>query len=140
MTYITSFLVISVQAVKANPLAVLFWKGVGMKKKPRADHVGRERGIFTHNKTILRNTATVCALCGMPLDKTIKYPDPMSISIDHIIPLSLGGKSTIDNLQAAHLICNKQKGNRLFNVDKDKKDFEMKQTLTIPQYVDWSSV
>lgn len=92
-------------------------------RRNRPDMDGNERGIYLHNKNILRKTATVCALCGMPFDKTLKYPHPMSISIDHIIPVTLGGKSTIDNLQATHLICNKSKGKKvLFKITDSKED------------------
>jgi 5-methylcytosine-specific restriction endonuclease McrA len=34
----------------------------------------------------------------------------MSLSIDHIIPRSQGGSHKIDNLRAAHLLCNSQRG------------------------------
>jgi len=55
-------------------------------KRNRPDFDGIERGIYAHNKAILRKTATVCALCGLPLDKSLKYPNPMSVSIDHVLP------------------------------------------------------
>ena len=53
-----------------------------------------------------------CAPCGDTLDREIAWPHPMSKSIDHIIPLALGGGSTQDNLQWAHLFCNQSKGAR----------------------------
>lgn len=109
-------------------------------KRNRPDFDGNERGIYNHNKAILRKTATSCALCGMPLDKTLKYPDPMSISIDHIIPIALGGKSTLGNLQATHLICNKNKGKKIISLNKKE---QLKETKSIqfesPQYIDWKS-
>lgn len=104
------------------------------QKNTRPDHTGNEQGIFKHNKSILRKTSTVCALCGMPLDKTLKYPNPMSITIDHIIPVALGGKSTIDNLQATHWICNRQKGTKILTEPQP-----IKKESVIPQYIDWSS-
>lgn len=101
---------------------------------------GKEQGIYKHNRAILRKTSTVCALCGMPLDKTLKFPHPMSISIDHIIPVAVGGRSTIDNLQATHLICNKSKGKKiLFNANKNEEYVPPERTKTIPQYIDWSN-
>lgn len=36
----------------------------------------------------------------------------MSASLDHVVPLSLGGAHTPENTQASHLICNGRKGNR----------------------------
>lgn len=37
---------------------------------------------------------------------------PGADSADHIIPRSLGGSDTLDNLAPAHLWCNKKRGNR----------------------------
>lgn len=114
------------------------------KKRNRPDYDGNERGIFAHNKAILQKTSMVCALCGMPFDKTLKYPHPLSISIDHIIPVALGGRSTLDNLQATHLVCNKEKGKKLLNLSKnEQKTAESDQKMqkmcdSIPQYLDWT--
>lgn len=55
----------------------------------------------------------VCQLCGDPVDRTLKGPDPMSKSLDHIVPLSWPeGTHTEDNVQLAHLRCNLRKGAR----------------------------
>ena len=54
----------------------------------------------------------VCGICGGKVDKTLKRPDTMSASIDHIIALSNGGTHTWGNVQCAHLTCNVAKGNR----------------------------
>lgn len=52
----------------------------------------------------------ICALCGGELDASVSYPDPMSKSLDHIIPLARGGTHTLNNVQWAHLVCNLRKG------------------------------
>jgi len=46
-----------------------------------------------------------CALTGLPVD----YNDANSYQLDHIIPVSNGGESTIENLQIIHPIINKMK-------------------------------
>ena len=46
-----------------------------------------------------------CGICGDQLAG--------EIHIDHIIPRALGGPDTLDNLQAAHAVCNLRKGARL---------------------------
>lgn len=54
----------------------------------------------------------ICQLCGTPVDARLKWPHPYSVSLDHIVPLSLGGMHSYDNVQCAHLRCNCQKGNK----------------------------
>ena len=52
----------------------------------------------------------VCYLCGLLIDMNLVWPDPMSKSIDHIVPLARGGSHTMDNLAPTHLHCNLEKG------------------------------
>lgn len=54
----------------------------------------------------------ICGLCGKPVRVKLRWPDPMSGSADHIIPLFLGGDDTRANKQLAHLSCNQSKGVR----------------------------
>lgn len=54
-----------------------------------------------------------CQLCLLPIDPSNAWPDPMSASIDHVIPLSRGGAHTMANVQSAHLGCNCSKGAKL---------------------------
>lgn len=56
----------------------------------------------------------LCGICGKVIDKSIKHPHPLSLSLDHILPISRGGLHTIDNVQVAHMSCNSKKGNRKF--------------------------
>lgn len=48
--------------------------------------------------------------CGEPIDRSLKYPDPMSPSLDHITPLARGGKHEQSNIQWMHVRCNVIKG------------------------------
>ena len=52
----------------------------------------------------------LCGICGDPIDRDLPYPDPLSKSVDHIVPLSKGGAHEQSNLQWAHLVCNNRKG------------------------------
>jgi hypothetical protein len=45
--------------------------------------------------------------------RDLKYPDPRFPSIDHIVPLSLGGDDTAANKRASHLRCNVARGNQM---------------------------
>lgn len=53
-----------------------------------------------------------CGLCSKRIDRRRSYPDPLSATIDHLVPLAAGGIHTRANLQAAHLRCNVAKGAR----------------------------
>lgn len=53
-----------------------------------------------------------CRLCMQPIDPEIAWPNPMSPSVDHVIPLSRGGAHAMHNVQSAHLGCNSSKGDR----------------------------
>ena len=55
----------------------------------------------------------VCGICGDVLDDAVEYPDPMSKSMDHIIPVARGGTHSQENLQWAHLRCNIRKSDRV---------------------------
>lgn len=54
----------------------------------------------------------ICMLCGRPVDKHVRWPDELSASLDHNVPLVAGGLHTRANCQLAHLICNIRKGGR----------------------------
>lgn len=54
-----------------------------------------------------------CKLCLLPIDPEIAWPDPMSPSVDHVIPLSRGGAHAMHNVQSAHLGCNSSKGDKV---------------------------
>jgi hypothetical protein len=55
----------------------------------------------------------LCKLCGVPVDRDVQWPDPLSSSLDHILPLVAGGEHSRANTQLAHWICNVRKGARI---------------------------
>ena len=53
-----------------------------------------------------------CALCNEPIDLNIKYPDPSSFVVDHVLPTSRGGDDHGDHqLRPAHKQCNEIRSN-----------------------------
>ncbi len=54
-----------------------------------------------------------CAICGKPIDYTLRWPNPGSFVVDHIIPIAKGGAHTFENTQPAHADCNSKKRARL---------------------------
>lgn len=59
----------------------------------------------------------ICGICGKPIDKKRRKPDPMCASLDHIVEISecidagwpVEKIHTYENTQAAHLRCNLDK-------------------------------
>lgn len=51
----------------------------------------------------------VCGICAEPVDPDLKWPHLMSKTIDHVVPITLGGAHAPTNCQIAHLTCNSRK-------------------------------
>lgn len=53
-----------------------------------------------------------CGICSLRVDSSLPWPDPSSASLDHVIPLSRGGRHIESNVQISHLYCNTVRGAR----------------------------
>jgi 5-methylcytosine-specific restriction endonuclease McrA len=73
---------------------------------------GQYRGELIALCDVYRRDEGKCQLCGDPVDLSIRWPDPLSASLDHVVPQSKGGPHTFSNVQLAHLSCNSRKHNR----------------------------
>ena len=89
--------------------------------------------VFKKNKKVILATQSVCAICGLPVDKSLKYPHPMSPSVDHIIPCSRGGSDDLDNLQLAHRKCNRDKSDNM----PENRPKTVEQNRNLPQSQNW---
>lgn len=58
---------------------------------------------------IFERDGWVCGICTEPVDRDLAWPDPMSVSLDHVIPVSRDGRHSRDNAQCSHLTCNIRK-------------------------------
>jgi 5-methylcytosine-specific restriction endonuclease McrA len=74
------------------------------RKKGKARDLEREYKEAILEFLIARD-GFVCGVCGGALDTD-------KSSIDHIIPVVLGGPNSLDNFQAAHLLCNIRKNRK----------------------------
>ena len=54
-----------------------------------------------------------CFVCGESIDKSLKFPNPMSLTLEHVIPLALGGEHSYANCSVSHYRCNASKGARI---------------------------
>jgi 5-methylcytosine-specific restriction endonuclease McrA len=73
--------------------------------------VATVRDPFT-NLEVFERDGWVCYLCETSVDRTLGYPDPLSASLDHEIPLEKGGEHSWENCRLAHFSCNVMKGAR----------------------------
>lgn len=110
----------------------------------RADRIGPHRRVYDKNRKRVLASQDICGICGRPVDKSLKFPDPMSAVIDHIIPVTKGGSpDDIDNLQLAHMCCNRAKSDKIFLSDKvGEQKKPVKETITnrnLPQSMDWTA-
>jgi hypothetical protein len=53
-----------------------------------------------------------CGICLVRVDPTLPWPLPLSASLDHVVPLSVGGAHTLANVRITHLTCNVKRSNR----------------------------
>lgn len=65
------------------------------------------------DRASIRRGHPACALCGEPIDYSLRYPHPRSFVVDHKTPLIAGGLDHLSNKQPAHRDCNRDKGARL---------------------------
>ena len=104
----------------------------------RLDKKGPHRVAFERNKKRILKTKHTCGICGQDVDKSLAYPHPLSPVIDHIIPLSKGGAaSSMDNLQLAHMACNRQKSDKLYSGQTNTAETIGNRNL--PKTLDWAS-
>lgn len=95
------------QWAAANPEKV---KAVGHRRRVTKRERPADKVLLVD---LLRDQGGLCGLCDQPIDMTLKWPNRLSSSMDHIIPLAKGGDGLRANLQAAHLGCNNRKRDRI---------------------------
>lgn len=79
----------------------------------RKDQKMKRRDAFVEHvdiNAIYKRDRWTCQLCGKRVNKNLNYPHPLSASLDHVIPISKGGRHMPANVQLAHWRCNVSKG------------------------------
>jgi hypothetical protein len=86
------------------------------KKNAKLNRAARKRGAYVadvHFAHIYKRDGGICQICGGAVDKSAKAPHPLSPSLDHIVPLAVGGTHEPANVQLAHFLCNSLKSDDL---------------------------
>jgi hypothetical protein len=84
------------------------------RREERRRYRARKVGAYikpVNTMEIYKRDKGVCQICGKKVNKKLIYPHPMSMSLDHIIPLSEGGTHEPKNVQLTHFQCNSIKSN-----------------------------
>lgn len=96
-----------------------------------------QRSLMTPElrRTIIERDKGICQICG-------KKCDNKEIEIDHIKPVSKGGKTTVSNLQVLCVSCNRSKSNKwLSEINiKEIKNVENKDISIGKKIADWGMI
>ena len=76
------------------------------REKTHASAIKETRSKQFIRKQLINKNGAICSLCDKPIE-TMK-----DCTIDHIVPISKGGLTAIENCQLAHRSCNLSKGNK----------------------------
>jgi len=90
------------------------------RRRAIAAHIAKRRAIaakapLVENVRVERlaeRDKNTCHLCGERVDLSIRFPDKQSPTVDHLVPIGLGGEHTYANTSLAHLGCNLAKGTK----------------------------
>ena len=86
-----------------------------LEKKGKSNFIKEERAKMSDSLryTVLSRDKFCCVLCGKSRNDGIK------LEVDHIIPVSKGGKTELSNLQTLCERCNRGKSDRVSDTSKD---------------------
>ena len=90
--------------------------------------MSRNTTIRNRHRTTIARDQPPCHICHQPIDYTLPHLDPMSFTVDHLIPLNKGGTDTLDNKAAAHRACNRTKSDRQPDTSTTVRIFETPRT------------
>ena len=108
-----------------------------MPSPNRADHTWA-KDAYKKAKKIIFASQTVCAICGRQVDFSKKFPDPWSATVDHIIPIAKGGDpANLENMQLAHLACNRLKSSKIVAPQVKEKNVSNRD---LPLARDWTAI
>lgn len=72
----------------------------------------RETATRERHRAVIAKGRPSCHICGQPIDYDLRWPDPGSFVVDHLIPLARGGADVLTNVAPAHNRCNREKSDK----------------------------
>lgn len=78
-------------------------------KKRREEQISTAFVEEVHFEQIYKRDHGICQICGLPVNPVKSIDNNWDGTIDHITPLSKGGKHSMENCQLSHRICNSLK-------------------------------
>lgn len=67
-------------------------------------------------RKVFERDGWTCRICRKPVDREAKVPHPKAPTVDHVVPLALGGAHVYTNVQTAHFICNSRKSHHVIQL------------------------
>lgn len=83
-----------------------------LKKRKRNSLAYTKESHTISLRQLYERDGGVCWICGKPCDYSAHYNDSAYPSVDHVVPISKGGKDEWDNIKLAHRGCNSSRGNK----------------------------
>lgn len=99
-----------------NAPGQVYCSGICKERSRSSRRDARERGAFVSDvspQEVYERDQWTCHLCTESLERDAKVPHPLAPTIDHVIPLAKGGTHELDNVKAAHFLCNAVKRDRI---------------------------
>lgn len=95
-----------------------FWveNNIERRREHKENRRARKMSAFVapvDRQEIFERDNWICGICGEPIDSQLEFPHPMSVTLDHIVPLAKNGTHEPENVQAAHFKCNCSKGSKV---------------------------
>ena len=87
--------------------------------------MNRNTATRDRHRTVIARGKPPCALCEQPIDYSLKYPDPKSFVVDHILPVAHYPElaDELSNKQPAHNDCNRAKWDKVEEAEPTVRTF-----------------
>lgn len=85
---------------------------MAVTSRPKREPTTRNTATRDRHRAQIQRTKAECGICHEPIDYTLHYLNPGAFVVDHVVPLALGGLDVIENKQAAHRKCNRDKSDK----------------------------